>query len=219
MRDRFMEQLTQLHQELTNMGMRCVEAISCAIRALTENERELIAEAEQIEREIDGLESAIESLCVKLLLQQQPVAKDLRAITSALKMISDLERIGDQAADIAELTRRIIGRVNDSETHIKAMAVEAVKMVSDSIQSFVEGDENAARAVIRQDDVVDQYFMDIRDELVDLLKRHPDDSSYYLDLMMVAKYLERIGDHAANVAEWVIYSVTGIRESSEHHYK
>ena len=164
------------------------------------------------ERDIDQKERDIESLCMKLLLQQQPVARDLRTISSALKMISDMERIGDQAADIAEITCHVSGPSLPAQVHISDMTRAAVKMVTDSVDSFVKRDLNMAKGVIQYDDVVDQLFVAVKQELTDLIRSDSSSAGQALDLLMVAKYLERIGDHAVNVAEWVAYSITGTHD-------
>ena len=215
MRNRFDEQLERLHVELIQMGALCEEAISAAAEALLKGDRDLAQAAIQAEREIDQKERDVESLCLKLLLQQQPVARDLREISAALKMISDLERIGDQAADIAELTRYI--RLTDglSRLHIGDMARAVIAMVTDSVDSFVKGDLALARAVRAADDQVDALFEQVKRELIDLIAADAAAGEVGLDILMVAKYLERIGDHATNVAEWVEYSLTGIHPSDD----
>ena len=169
----------------------------------------MAGEAIAIEREIDQQEREIESLCMKLLLQQQPVARDLRMVSSALKMISDMERIGDQAADIAEITRHIGGAPLPGQVRLKEMAQAAAKMVAGSVDAFVKRDLNLAGSVIQYDDVVDELFVRIKEELTELIRRDASSAEEALDLLMIAKYLERIGDHAVNLAEWVEYSITG----------
>ena len=215
MRNKFDEQLERLHVELIQMGALCEEAISAAAAALLKGDRELARTAIEAEREIDQKERDVESMCLKLLLQQQPVARDLRVISAALKMISDLERIGDQAADIAELTRYI--RLTDSlsRLHIGDMARAVIAMVTDSVDSFVKGDLALARAVRAADDQVDALFEQVKRELIDLISADAAAGEVGLDILMVAKYLERIGDHATNVAEWVEYSLTGIHPSDD----
>ena len=215
MRNKFDEQLEKLHVELIQMGALCEDAISAAAEALLKGDGELARTAIEAEREIDQKERDVESLCLKLLLQQQPVAKDLREISAALKMISDLERIGDQAADIAELTRYI--RLTDglSRLHIGDMARAVIAMVTDSVDSFVKGDLALARAVRAADDQVDALFEQVKRELIDLIAADAAAGEVGLDILMVAKYLERIGDHATNVAEWVEYSLTGIHPSDD----
>ena len=171
-----------------------------------------------LEHEIDQLEHDIETRCMRMLLQQQPVAKDLRVISAALKMISDMERIGDQAADIAELTGYVADTIQQqNRLHITKMARAAVGMVTESIEAFVQGDLQLVQKVIRDDDAVDELFLRVRQELVQALKDESGKPNAILDLLMIAKYFERIGDHAVNVAEWVEYSITGVHKSSEHH--
>ena len=208
MRDRFNEQLEQLNVELIKMGALCEEAISAAAKALLEGDAALRETAAAAEREIDQKERDIESLCMKLLLQQQPVARDLRAISAALKMISDMERIGDQAADIAEITRDIADNSIKDLVPIGDMARATIKMVTDSVDSFVRKDLGLAEAVISSDDVVDDLFLQVREELIRRIGMG-DSGEVCIDLLMIAKYLERIGDHAVNIAEWVEYSLTG----------
>ena len=214
MRNKFDEQLERLHVELIQMGALCEEAISAAAEALLKGDRDLAQAAIQAEREIDQKERDVESLCLKLLLQQQPVARDLREISAALKMISDLERIGDQAADIAELASYV--RVPDGSgvLHIADMTRAVIGMVTDSVDSFVKRDLELARAVCSADDKVDALFDRVKQELIDMIAADAAWGQQGLDLLMVAKYLERIGDHATNVAEWVEYSITGIHPSN-----
>ena len=214
MRNKFDEQLEKLHVELIQMGALCEDAISAAAEALLKGDEELAQAAIEAEREIDQAEREGENLCMKLLLQQQPVARDLRTISSALKMISDLERIGDQAADIADLTRHV-GLPNGSGMlHIADMARAVIGMVTDSVDSFVKKDLDLARAVYAADDQVDALFEQVKQELIDMLAADATYGEQGLDLLMVAKYLERIGDHATNVAEWVEYSLTGVHPSN-----
>ena len=191
--------------------------ISAATKALLDGDDALRESAAAAEREIDQKERDIENLCMKLLLQQQPVARDLRAISAALKMISDMERIGDQAADIAELCPYVGDTLAQGRLHITNMARAAVSMVTESIEAFVQGDLKMACKVVQDDDKVDELFLKVRAELIGCLKEEVGDPEAILDLLMIAKYFERIGDHAVNVAEWVEYSITGIHESNEHH--
>lgn len=207
MRDRFSSQLLQLNNELTKMGALCENAIAMAIKAFLLGELDYINKAYKVETEIDEMEKSIEHLCLKLLLQQQPVASDLRSISAALKMITDLERIGDQAVDIAELTQ-YTKSINTSG-HIKKMTEEAVKMVSSSIDSFVKKDLDLAIEVIHQDDVVDELFSLIKQDITNRIKVGKDNTEAMVDVLMIAKYLERIADHATNIAEWVVFSITG----------
>ena len=213
MRRHFDEQLERLHVELITLGALCEEAISVSVKALLETPAPPARKTSHIEEEIDQKEHEIETLCLRLLLQQQPVARDLREISSALKMISDMERIGDQAADIAEIASFMKGDNAQSRVPIKDMAEAAVKMVTDSVESFVKKDLELARAVMKYDDVVDGLFLRVRRELVGLVAADGGGGEVYLDLLMIAKYLERIGDHAVNVAEWVEYSLTGVHRS------
>ena len=213
MRNRFDEQLEQLNVELIKTGALCEDAISTTAKALIDNDRELARRVKPIEREIDQKERDIESLCMKLLLQQQPVARDLRQISSALKMISDLERIGDQASDIAEILPYLQGSVSESKLHSKEMAQATIKMVTDSIESFVRRDLPLARSVVEYDNVVDGLFNKVKTELIRLISEDSNNGEFCIDLLMVAKYFERIGDHAVNVAEWVQYSLTGRKGS------
>ena len=196
------------------MGALCEEAISLASRAVTHGgdaaDRVLAADAE-----IDHRERDIENLCMKLLLLEHPVAHDLRMVSSALKMISDMERIGDQAADIAEITHYIAGIALPEALHIEDMARAVVNMVTDSVDSFVKNDLSMARKVMQDDDTVDALFDRIKTELTELIRSEAFDAEAALDLLMVAKYFERIGDHAVNIAEWVEYSITGVRVNNE----
>lgn len=207
MRNKFDKQLSVLNRELTAMGGLCEDAISNAARALTLADVSPDAVFD-VETDIKEKEREIESLCLKLLLQQQPVARDLRQISSALKMITDMERIGNQAADIAEIIK--IGNVKgaDGTLNIGGMAKATTKMVTESIDAFVNQDIHIAETVIEYDHVVDELFCDIKNGLVSFLASGAD-SEYAMDLLMIAKYFERIGDHAVNIAEWVVFSITG----------
>ena len=209
MRSRFDEQLSTLNEELTRMGALCEEVISLADRALGEGDAEAAKKVAPIDAEIDRMEHTIESLCLRLLLQQQPVARDLRQISAALKMITDMERIGDQAADIAELITFLGGRSGGECEYISLMAKSAIKMVTESVDAFVKRDLELANTAIRHDDIVDDYFKKVKSSLIKMIADKPDDGEYALDLLMIAKYFERIGDHAVNIAEWVVFSVTG----------
>lgn len=215
MRNRFDEQLEKLNVEMIKMGALCEEAISLSVHAIVNRDLSLLDKVFATDAEIDQKEKDIESLCMRLLLHQQPVARDLRQISSALKMISDMERIGDQAADIAEIAEYILQQKVRPQIHIKDMAKEAIKMVTDSIDSFVKKDLELAHAVIAYDDVVDNYFTQIKNELVALISLDSANGEYCIDMLMIAKYLERIGDHATNIAEWVEYSITGVHRNHE----
>ena len=216
MRNRFDEQLTQLNTELITMGALCEEAISGSVKYLTDSDETIRENVFETDRQIDQKERDIESLCMKLLLQQQPVARDLRTISSALKMISDMERIGDQASDIAEISCYVKKSGLQSEIHIADMARATIKMVTDSVESFTKKDAELAYSVIRHDDIVDELFDSVKAELIDVLGKGNSNAEVLIDLVMIAKYFERIGDHAENIAEWVIYSITGKRAGSDY---
>lgn len=212
MRMHFDQQLEELNLELIKMGALCERAIRrAADQLLNEKETESLA-VERMEDEINHKERDIENLCMKLLLQQQPVAKDLRMISSALKMISDMERIGDQAQDIADMSRFVKVQEIAHRMDIGKMAEATIKMVTESIDSFVKKDLDSAAAVVKYDDVVDDLFLKVKTELPKLLQQDPQNAEYYIDLIMVAKYFERIGDHAENIAQWVEYSITGTHD-------
>lgn len=209
MRNKFDAQLNNLNNELIVMGALCEEAISAAAKLLLENNTAMKDVVFDADKQIDQKERDIENICMKLLLQQQPVATDLRVISSALKMISDLERIGDQASDIAEMAEYVSADGIESETHIADMAMAVIKMVTDSVDSFVKKDVSLAQSVIEHDDTVDELFDKIKGELISSVQNKKNNAEALIDLLMIAKYLERIGDHAENIAEWVIYSLTG----------
>ena len=212
MRNRFDEQLSLLNRELIQMGALCEEVIALAAKALTTGDVPLAAKVAPIDSEIDDMERSIETLALKLLLQQQPVARDLRQVSAALKMITDMERIGDQAADIAEIITFLDGRTGGECADIQSMAEAAIKMVTESVDAFVSKDTALADTVIKHDDIVDEYFLKVKSSLIKLIAEKPDDGEYALDLLMIAKYFERIGDHAVNIAEWVEFSVTGVHK-------
>ena len=212
MRNRFDEQLAQLNKELIEMGALCEEVIALASEALTRGSVQLAAKVAPLDAEIDRKERTIESLCLKLLLQQQPVATDLRVISTALKMITDMERIGDQAEDIAEIITFLNGRTAESDALLREMARATIKMVTESVDAFVKHDIILAEKVVSYDDTVDNYFEQVKDGLIARIADNPDDGEYDLDLLMIAKYFERIGDHAVNIAEWVMFSVTGVHK-------
>jgi phosphate transport system protein len=213
MRDGYRKQLEALHVSLIRMGAFCEEAIAKAVKGLLDEDMSLAREVARTEREIDLMEREIEAFCLRLLLREQPVAGDLRQITAAQRMITDMERIGDQAADIAELSTFMVGSPVKSDIRIGDMARAAVKMLSDSVDSFVGDDLEKARGVIAYDDVVDDLFDEIKKELISLIAKDGENGGACLDLLMIAKYLERIGDHATNIAEWVEYSITGNRRA------
>ena len=209
MRNRFDEQLNTLNNELITMGALCEEAISSAVKLLIDNDVKVKENVLDADKQIDQKERDIETLCMKLLMQQQPVASDLRTISSALKMISDMERIGDQASDIAEIAEYAYGSGMESETHIADMARATIQMVTDSIDSFVKKDVDLAHTVIEHDNTVDDLFDKVKGELISATCNKAANAEALIDLLMIAKYFERIGDHAENIAEWVIYSITG----------
>lgn len=216
MRNRFDRQLALLDENMIRMGELCELAINRVIKALTGGSVEEAHAVIEADDEIDHMEKDIERLCLKLLLQQQPVAKDLRRISAALKMITDMERIGDQTADIAD----IVIAANMCEVQdvrdITIMADEAGKMVRDSVAAYVEKDLEKARQVMKSDDVVDDLFEKIRGELIAFIaEKQGKDGSEVIDLLMISKYLERIGDHATNIAEWVEFSITGVHKGGE----
>ena len=209
MRNRFDEQLFELNRELIEMGAMCEEVISLAMSALKAGDIELAKTVKEQGSSIDQIERDIESRCMKLLLHQQPVAKDLRLISAALKMITDMERIGDQAEDIAEIVVSLNGSAAYDHSLIDQMGFEAIRMVTNSVDAFVKKDVDLAQKVIEQDDVVDTYFLNAKVSIMSMISEKSADGEIALDLLMISKYLERIGDHATNIAEWVIYAVTG----------
>ena len=209
MLNRFDAQLNTLNNELITMGALCEEAISSAVKLLVENDEKMKENVLKTDKQIDQIERDIETLCMKLLLQQQPVASDLRTISSALKMISDMERIGDQASDIAEIAEYACGGGIESETHIADMAKATIQMVTDSVDSFVKKDIDLAHAVIEHDNTVDDLFNKVKGELIGAVQQKAVNAEALIDLLIIAKYFERIGDHAENIAEWVIFSITG----------
>ena len=214
MRNRFDRQLAQLNEEMIEMGSMIESAIEKAVSALVTQDVEKAKEAINFDDEIDHQEKEIESLCMRLLLQQQPVARDLRQISSALKMITDMERIGDHAADISEITIALSGQPYIKKLeHIQDMAKETMQMLVTAVDAFVEKDEEKARAVIKRDDVVEELFSCVKAELIQRIQENAENGEQAADLLMVAKYFERIGDHATNISEWVIFSITGNREN------
>ena len=215
MRIRFDEQLKKLHLELITLGAYCEEAISASIKALLEEDDELVRKVEEKDELIQDKEREIESLCMKLLLQQQPVARDLRTISSALKIIYDMERIGDQASDIAGMSRFLKNSILKNQIQLKEMAEAVIQMVSNSVESFVKKDDELAKKVIAADDQVDALFNAIKSQLIDLIVKGTQEGEACMDLMITAKHLERTGDHAVNIAQWVIYADTGVRWEEE----
>ena len=210
MRNKFDRQLDTLHTMMIEMGAMIEKSISLAIHALVEQDEATAKQAIAYDTEIDQMEKEIESLCLRLLLQQQPVAKDLRIISAALKMITDMERIGDQAADISEIALYLIGEKYIKELkHIPAMAQATAKMVTESIDAYVRMDLELAQKVIADDDLVDDLFDNVRNDLVTLVTQDAANAPQSIDFVMIAKYFERIGDHATNIAEWVVFCITG----------
>ena len=209
-RNRFNQQLTELNMGLVHMGQLCEEAIGAAVEALSTQDESIAREAISLEKIIDEKEREIQALCLRLLMQQQPVASDLRIISSAMKMITDMERIGDQAADIAEIVIPLVEKEQFTEPrYIEEMAVATRKMVVSSVNAYVDRNVELAREVIAMDDAVDEKFAKVIGKLTKAIAEHPEQGELALELLMIAKYLERIGDHATNVAEWVVYSITG----------
>ena len=209
MRNRFDEQLFELNREIIEMGAMCEEAIASAVKALTTGDMELAGRVKANSSAIDQMERDIEGRCMKLLLHQQPVARDLRLISAALKMITDMERIGDQAEDIAEIVTFLNGHTMEGMELIEEMARETIEMVTGSVDAFVKKDVELAQKVINKDDIVDDYFSRVKCGIISLITENHADGEFALDLLMISKYFERIGDHATNIAEWVIYSITG----------
>lgn len=213
MRSKFDEQLAILHKELIMMGALCENAIALSAKALDEGNLSGAGEVFELTSQIDRKERDIEAMCIRLLLQQQPVAKDLRTISSALKMVTDMERIGDNSGDIAEIVTMGHIKGTHDKLNIHDMALATIKMVTNSIDAFVKNDAELAKAVIVYDDVTDGHFNRIKSALIKVLREHGADGEYALDLLMIAKYFERMGDHAVNIAEWVIYAITGKKGS------
>lgn len=213
MRNKFDKQLSQLNTELITMGALCEEAITNAVKYLTDNDEDSKNACLLADAQIDEKERDIETLCLKLILQQQPVAKDLRVVSAALKMISDMERIGDQASDIVEIAPYVAESGMEDSTHIRDMAHATIRMVSESIESFVKMDMDIAYQVMEHDNIVDELFDKVKSELIKSIAEGGRNAEALIDLLMIAKYFERIGDHAENIAEWVVYSITGKHRS------
>ncbi|MCI5821973.1 MAG: phosphate signaling complex protein PhoU [Lachnospiraceae bacterium] len=208
MRNKFDEQLLELNQEMTKMGNMIEESIAKAVEALYKRDNDLAKQIMESDTKIDRAQKKIEDICFNLLIQQQPVARDLRNITAAMKMVTDMERIGDHAADISEMSLYIgEGRDLPKFEHINQMASETVMMLNWSIEAYVSKDRQKANEVISHDDVVDRLFDEVKQDIIKLIQEKPQEGEEATDLLMVAKYFERIGDHATNIAEWVIYSL------------
>ena len=212
MRSRFDEQLSLLNRKMIEMGAECESIIALSAKSLLEGNVSDAHKAKEQGHTIDQMEREIESICLKLLLQQQPVAKDLRVISAALKMITDMERIGDQAEDIAEIITFLGGRTGEECHDIRVMAEATIKMVTDSIDAYVNQDVELAKAVSEYDDIVDDAFARVKQTLIKMISEYNADGEYAVDLLMNAKYFERIGDHAVNIAEWVEFSVSGVHK-------
>ena len=212
MRSRFDEQLSLLNRKMIEMGAECESIIALSAKSLLEGNVSDAHKAKEQGHTIDQMEREIESICLKLLLQQQPVAKDLRVISAALKMITDMERIGDQAEDIAEIITFLGGRTGEECHDIRVMAEATIKMVTDSIDAYVNQNVELAKAVSEYDDIVDDAFARVKQTLIKMISENNSDGEYAVDLLMIAKYFERIGDHAVNIAEWVEFSVTGVHK-------
>ena len=212
MRNRFDLQLKQLNDDIIEMGNMIERAIEMGVYALIGHDTDKAKQTINYDMDIDHMERDIEALCMKLLLQQQPVARDLRQISSALKMITDMERIGDQAEDIAEIIAFLEDRQAANDAVFREMARAVIQMVTESVDAYVKCDIILAKKVIADDDYVDDCFARIKQSLISRIAAAPTEGEYALDLLMIAKYYERIGDHATNIAEWVIYSVTGVHK-------
>ena len=213
MRNLYQEQLWNLNQELIQMGAACEEIIDLAAKALTDYTPELEGKTAQVGAVIDESERTIETICLKLLLRQQPVASDLRQISAAMKMITDMERIGDQAEDIVDLIPKM-SRSAEGD-HLQKMAKAAQTMVTEAVDAYVRQDLSLAKKVMGDDDIVDNHFNEAKNAIIGIIAAKPDEGEYALDLLMIAKYFERIGDHCTNIAEWVEFSLTGIREECQ----
>ena len=209
MRDYFQEQLKELNRELVRMGADCEEIIALASDSLTGWNEELAKNVSIIGARIDEGYRTVENICLKLLLRQQPVARDLRVISAAMKMITDMERIGDQAEDIVDLVPQMERRADEKYPKIREMAKAAKQMVTEAVDAYVKQDLELAYAVMKHDDIVDDYFNRVKTGIIGIIAENPTEGEYALDLLMIAKYFERIGDHCTNIAEWVEFSVTG----------
>ena len=215
MRNLYQEQLWNLNQELIQMGAACEEIIDLAAQSLTAYSEQLEEKTAQVGAVIDESERTIETVCLKLLLRQQPVAKDLRQISAAMKMITDMESIGDQAEDIVDLIPKMSKNAEGNCTLLQEMAKAAQTMVTEAVDAYVKQDLGLAKKVMGDDDIVDNYFNQIKSSIITMIADNTGDGEYALDLLMIAKYFERIGDHCTNIAEWVEFSITGVREECQ----
>ncbi|MCR4939287.1 MAG: phosphate signaling complex protein PhoU [Treponemataceae bacterium] len=211
MRERYEEELRKLKDSLISMGKMIEIAIESSMLALMGRDKDAAAQVAKNDESINEMERLIETQCMKLLLQQQPMATDLRLITAALKMITDMERIGDHAVDVADLVLRVPDCKYGKMYEITEMSTEIIRMLHDAVQSYIDRDYNKAKNVIAQDDVIDQLYRTIKKDLVVKI-RQTDEGETILDYLLIAKYIERIGDHATNIAQWVIFALTGKRE-------
>ncbi len=216
MRSKFDEQLLELNKEMIEMGNKIILSIKNAIEALVARDENAAKEIMESDAEVDHLQKKIEGICFNLLIQQQPVARDLRTVTAAMKMVTDMERIGDHAADISEMTI-LMGQNSqiDKFEHISKMATETMVMLNHSIEAFASKDVIKAKEVIEHDDVVDDLFVEAKKDVIELILNNPSEGEEATDILMIAKYFERIGDHATNIAEWVIYSLKQKEDSDE----
>ena len=215
MRDFFQEQLKELNRELVKMGADCEDIIALASDSLIDWNEELAKNVSVIGARIDEGYRTVETICLKLLLRQQPVARDLRVISAAMKMITDMERIGDQAEDIVEIVPHRFVHADEKYPKIREMAKAAQQMVTEAVDAYVKQDLELAHKVMAHDDVVDDYFIRVRKGIIDIIAAEPAEGEYALDLLMIAKYFERIGDHCTNIAEWVEFSVTGVHRDCQ----
>ena len=216
MRSKFDEQLADLNREMIEMGNGIIHSIKMAIEALISHDADKARQIMENDIEIDRQQKRIEGICFNLLIQQQPVARDLRTVTAAMKMVTDMERIGDHAADISEITV-LMGRNCSVEKfeHIRRMATETMMMLNHSIEAYVQRDTAKAKEVIKHDDIVDDLFDEAKKDVIELILSSPEEGEEATDLLMIAKYFERIGDHATNIAEWVIYSLRTSQSAEE----
>ena len=215
MRNLYQQQLENLNRELIKMGAECEEIIGLAAAALTDYSAALEEKTAQVGALIDESERTIENICLKLLLRQQPAARDLRQISAAMKMITDMERIGDQAEDIVDLIPKMEKSAGDDSLVLKKMAQAAKNMVTEAVDAYVKQDMALARKVMADDDIVDNFFLEMKSGIIGLISKNPDEGEFALDLLMISKYFERIGDHCTNIAEWVVFSLTGIHEECQ----
>ena len=216
MRSKFDEQLLELNKEMIEMGNKIILSIKNAIEALVARDENMAKAIMESDAEVDHLQKKIEGICFNLLIQQQPVARDLRTVTAAMKMVTDMERIGDHAADISEMTI-LMGQNSqiDKFEHISQMATETMSMLNHSIEAYVEKNVIKAKEVIEHDDIVDDLFVEAKKDVIELILNSPSEGEGATDILMIAKYFERIGDHATNIAEWVIFSLKQKEDEDE----